>query len=134
MLTANPIIAFIATAKPDEATMFYRDRLGLRLAADTEFALEFEIEETMLRVQKVEAVAPASHTVLGWKVGNIAEEVEALTKRGINFERYEGMAQDESGIWQSPSGARVAWFRDPDGNILSLTQFPPATAPAANGS
>jgi len=133
MLTANQIIAFVATANADEAMMFYRDRLGLRLAADTEFALEFEIEEILLRVQKVEAVVAAPYTVLGWKVGNIAEEVEALGKRGISFERYEGMAQDELGIWQSPSGARVAWFRDPDGNILSLTQLAPLTAPLANG-
>jgi catechol 2,3-dioxygenase-like lactoylglutathione lyase family enzyme len=134
MLTANQIIAFVATANADEAMMFYRDRLGLRLAADTEFAIEFEIEQTMLRVQKVETVVPAPYTALGWKVGNIAEEIEALGKRGIIFERYEGMSQDENGIWVSPSGARIAWFRDPDGNILSLTQFPPATAPAANGS
>ena len=134
MLTANQIIAFVATANAEEAMMFYRDRLGLRLIADTEYALEFEVEDTMLRVQKVETVVPAPYTALGWKVGNIAEEIEALGKRGIVFERYEGMAQDENGIWASPSGARIAWFRDPDGNILSLTQFAPATAPSANGN
>jgi catechol 2,3-dioxygenase-like lactoylglutathione lyase family enzyme len=124
MLTANEILAFVASANAEDATMFYRDRLGLRLIAETEFALEFELgqQATPLRVQKVKAVTPAPYTVLGWKVANIAEEVEALGKRGIAFERFAGMEQDAAGIWQSPGGARVAWFRDPDGNLLSLTQ------------
>ena len=123
MLAANPIIAFVATADADQAIMFYRDQLGLRLTADTEFALEFEIRPTFLRVQKVETVMPAPFTALGWQVGNIDEEVEVLSRKGVRFERYEGLEQDENGIWQSPSGARVAWFRDPDGNVLSLTQL-----------
>ena len=130
MLTANDIMAFIATAQPDEALMFYRDRLGLRLAADTESALEFEAGErpTLLRVQKVAAVTPAPFTVLGWKVPDIADEVDALSKRGIAFERFDGLDQDERGIWTAPGGARVAWFKDPDGNMLSLTQLMPGAA------
>ena len=132
MLTANDIMAFVATADADAATMFYRDRLGLRLVAETEFALEFEAGDlpTLLRVQKVEAVSPLPYTALGWKVPNIAEEVEALAKRGIAFERFDGMEQDDVGIWQSPSGAKVAWFKDPDGNVLSLTQLAPAVVAA----
>jgi catechol 2,3-dioxygenase-like lactoylglutathione lyase family enzyme len=130
MLTANDIMAFIATSQPDEALMFYRDRLGLRLAADTESALEFEAGErpTLLRVQKVAAVTPAPFTVLGWKVPDIADEVDALGKRGIAFERFDGLVQDERGIWTAPGGARVAWFKDPDGNLLSLTQLMPGAA------
>jgi catechol 2,3-dioxygenase-like lactoylglutathione lyase family enzyme len=133
MLTSNEIMAFVATADSEAAIMFYRDRLGLRLTAETEFALEFEAGDlpTPLRVQKVAAVTPAPYTALGWKVGNIAEEVEALGKRGIVFERFDGLEQDEHGVWPSPSGARIAWFKDPDGNILSLTQFAPPAAPGA---
>lgn len=123
MLAANPIIAFVATAHADQAIVFYRDRLGLRLITDTEFALEFEIGPTFLRVQKVETVVAAPYTALGWQVSNIDEQVEVLGGQGISFERYEGLAQDQNGVWQSPSGARIAWFRDPDGNVLSLTQF-----------
>ena len=136
MLTSNEIVAFLATADAEAATMFYRDRLGLRLAAETEFALEFEAGDllTPLRVQKVATVVAAPYTALGWKVANLAEEVEALEKRGIVFERYEGLEQDEAGVWLSPSGARIAWFKDPDGNVLSLTQFAPGAAPAAEES
>lgn len=130
MLTANDIMAFVATAQPEEALMFYRDRLGLRLAADTESALEFEAGErpTLLRVHKLAAVTPAPFTVLGWKVPDIEDEVDALGKRGIAFERIDGLAQDGRGIWTAPGGARVAWFKDPDGNLLSLTQLMPASA------
>jgi len=130
MLTSNEVMAFLATADADAATLFYRDRLGLRLVADTPFALEFELGEltTPLRIQKVEAVVAAPYTALGWRVGNIAEAVEALEKRGIAFETFAGMEQNALGIWDAPGGARVAWFRDPDGNLLSLTQLPPATA------
>jgi len=136
MLTSNEIMAFVATADAEAAILFYRDRLGLRLVGDTEFALEFEAGElpTPLRVQKVEAVVAAPYTALGWKVDKLAEEVEALSKRGIVFERFEGLEQDESGIWTSPGGALVAWFKDPDGNVLSLTQLPPTTAPIAGGA
>ena len=132
MLTTNDVMAFVATAKSEEAVMFYRDRLGLRMVGETEFALEFEAGElpTLLRIQKVSEVVPAPYTALGWKVEKLAEEVEALGKRGIVFERFEGLEQDELGIWQSPSGARIAWFKDPDGNVLSLSQLAPATATA----
>jgi catechol 2,3-dioxygenase-like lactoylglutathione lyase family enzyme len=136
MLTSNEIMAFIATADAEAAILFYRDRLGLRLVGDTEFALEFEAGElpTFLRIQKVEAVTAAPYTALGWKVEKIAEEVEALGKRGIVFERFDGLEQDENGIWTSPSGALIAWFKDPDGNVLSLTQLQPTTAPSAGGA
>ena len=132
MLTTNDVMAFVATARSEEAVMFYRDRLGLRMVGETEFALEFEVGElpTLLRIQKVSEVVPAPYTALGWKVEKLADEVEALGKRGIVFERFEGLEQDELGIWQSPSGARIAWFKDPDGNVLSLSQLAPATAAA----
>jgi len=124
MLTSNELVAFVATADTEAAMMFYRDRLGLRLVAETPNALEFEAGEIMLRVTPVEAVTPQPYTVLGWKVPDIVEEVLALSKRGIAFERFDGMEQDENAIWTAPGGARVAWFKDPDGNLLSLSQFP----------
>lgn len=123
MLTSHDLIAFVATVRPDDAKAFYGGVLGLRLVEDSPFALVFDAAGTMLRVQKVRELAPAPHTALGWRVADIRSEVEALAARGVTFERYPGLAQDGLGIWTSPAGGRIAWFRDPDGNVLSLTQF-----------
>ena len=120
--TAKPV-CFVATAKPAAAKKFYGIVLGLSLVEDSPFALVFEMSGTMLRVQKVQAVSPAPYTALGWEVDGIQSAVERLRKKGVRFEIYAGLGQDEFGIWTSPSGARVAWFKDADGNILSLTQF-----------
>jgi catechol 2,3-dioxygenase-like lactoylglutathione lyase family enzyme len=129
-MTANPpfmnnskIISFVATRDAARALEFYRGTLGLRLVSDDPFAMVFDINGTMLRVQKVHELVPAKHTVLGWEVTDIATETSELVKRGVRFERFEGLPQDESGVWATPSGAKVAWFKDPDGNTLSLTQF-----------
>jgi catechol 2,3-dioxygenase-like lactoylglutathione lyase family enzyme len=123
MLGSCDVVAFVATSEPDRARQFYGDVLGLRLVADEPAALVFDANGTMLRIAKVPELAPARHTVLGWSVADIASAVEELTGRGVAFERYEGFGQDERGIWTSPGGGRVAWFKDPDGNTLSLTQF-----------
>lgn len=123
MLGNAPVMAFVATAHPDEARRFYEEVLGLSLVADEPFALVFDLGGVMLRVQKVESLTPQTFTVLGWRVEDIAAAVQALRGRGVTFQRYEGMGQDAMDVWQSPGGARVAWFRDPDGNTLSLTQF-----------
>ena len=123
MLNAADLIAFVGTARPEAAIAFYRDTLGLALVADEPFALVFDVRGVMLRVTKVDAVQPAPYTVLGWRVADIRAAAGELGARGVAFERYPGMPQDELGIWTSPSGARIAWFRDPDGNVLSLTQF-----------
>jgi catechol 2,3-dioxygenase-like lactoylglutathione lyase family enzyme len=117
------LIAFVSTADPSRALAFYRDTLDLPLIADEPFALVFDAAGTMLRVTKVQQVTPAPYTVLGWQVDDIAAAVRELTACGVTFQRYEGMSQDRSGIWTSPSGAKIAWFKDPDGNVLSLTQF-----------
>lgn len=119
----SKLIGFVATQIPARAREFYAETLGLRLVSDDPFALLFESNGTMLRVQKVQEVVPAKYTVLGWGVPDIVAKVHELTKRGVRFERYEGLSQDDLSIWTSPSGAKVAWFKDPDGNILSLTQF-----------
>ena len=123
MLTDQQLIAFLATARADAALVFYRDVLGLRFVADEYVALVFESSGVMLRIQKVEQHTPFPYTALGWKVMDITAKVSELTQRGVRFERFPGMAQDDAGIWASRSGARVAWFKDPDGNVLSLTEF-----------
>jgi catechol 2,3-dioxygenase-like lactoylglutathione lyase family enzyme len=115
-------VAFVATARPDQALGFYRDVLGLNLVEDSPFALVFEIAGTPLRVQKVHQVTNPPYTVFGLLVSDIAAEVTALQRRGVSFVRYPELDQDSLNVWTSPSGARVAWFRDPDGNLLSLSQ------------
>jgi catechol 2,3-dioxygenase-like lactoylglutathione lyase family enzyme len=118
--TARPV-AFVATADAARARSFYESVLGLRVVADQPFALVLDSAGTTIRVQKVDAVRAAPYTALGWEVPDVDAAVRSLADRGVAFERYAGMKQDKLGIWTSPSGARVAWFRDPDGNILSLT-------------
>ena len=123
MLDSSDIISFVATQNPARARKFYEETLGLRLLEDNPFAVVFDAHGTMLRVAKVEKLVPAGYTVLGWKVPDIRAAIASLTKRGVAFERFPGMPQDELGVWSSPSGAKIAWFKDPDGNVLSLTQF-----------
>jgi catechol 2,3-dioxygenase-like lactoylglutathione lyase family enzyme len=123
MLTTSKPICFAATTKPQQAKKFYGDTLGLKLVEDTPFALVFDADGTMLRVQKVREVVPAGYTILGWQVDDIGAIVGKLVKEGARFERYDGLPQDDKGIWTTPDGSRVAWFKDPDGNTLSLTEF-----------
>ena|ERR1700754_592026 len=120
----SKIISFVATQNAARAMEFYAGTLGLTLISDDPFALVFDANGTMLRVQKVHELVPAKHTVLGWEVADISAKTKELMKQGVRFERYDGLPQDEAGIWTTPSGAKVAWFKDPDGNTLSLTQFP----------
>ena len=117
------LMAFVATSDPGKAKAFYRNLLGLELISEDPFALVFSVGGTMLRVATVEKLNPAPYTVLGWDVPDIVNAVQSLREKGVNFERYPGVPQDALGIWNSPSGARVAWFKDPDGNTLSVTQF-----------
>jgi catechol 2,3-dioxygenase-like lactoylglutathione lyase family enzyme len=125
ILASSKLVAFAATTDPVKARVFYEDVLGLRLVADEQpFALVFEANGTMLRVTTVAEHHPVPFTVLGWEVESIESSVEQLTAAGVGFQRYPGLNDsDPLGIWTSPSGARIAWFNDPDGNVLSLTQF-----------
>jgi len=117
-------MAFSATTDAGRAKAFYGDQLGLRFVSDDGFALVFDSAGIMLRIQRVKEVRQAQYTALGWQVSDIAAKVEELKKVGVRFERYGLPGQDERGIWTAPGGAaKVAWFKDPDGNILSLTQF-----------
>ena len=123
MLDKHKLMAFVATRDGARAREFYEGTLGLRVISDDEYALAVDANGTMLRIQKVGAYAPHPFTALGWEVTDIGPTVDALGERGVQFERFPGMGQDGRGIWHSPSGARVAWFKDPDGNTLSLTQL-----------
>jgi catechol 2,3-dioxygenase-like lactoylglutathione lyase family enzyme len=125
MLGSTDIIAFVPTRSPEKARAFYEKTLGLRFVSDDQFALVFDANAVMLRVVNVSGVRefkPAPFTILGWSVDDIARTVKDLHEKGVSFERYEGMQQDKLGVWSSPSGAKVAWFKDPDGNVLSVTE------------
>jgi catechol 2,3-dioxygenase-like lactoylglutathione lyase family enzyme len=122
-LKGAPIIAFVATANPDAARTFYAGTLGLRLVSEDGFALAFDAAGTMLRVAIVRELQPAAFTVLGWTVPDITQSIRDLVKRGVAFQRYDFLDQDKDGVWTAPGGAKVAWFKDPDGNTLSLTEF-----------
>jgi catechol 2,3-dioxygenase-like lactoylglutathione lyase family enzyme len=123
MLGSANVMAFVATAKPAEARRFYESVLGLSLVEDSPFALVFDASGTMLRVQKVEEAVVAPYTCLGWAVDDITATVRQLVEAGVQFERFDGMPQADDGTWRTPDGSEVAWFKDPDGNLLSLTQF-----------
>ena len=123
MLNKSKIVTFTASKNPESAKDFYEQTLGLRLVYDDAFAIVFDANGIMLRVQKVQEHTPPNYTVLGWDVGDIHTEIKELMGRGVKCERYEWLEQDELGVWVAPSGAKLAWFKDPDGNTLSLTQF-----------
>jgi catechol 2,3-dioxygenase-like lactoylglutathione lyase family enzyme len=123
MLESCDLIAFVAAADLDRARAFYEGVLGLPVTVHSDFACVFDANGTMLRVTAVPAVARPGYTVLGWRVTDITTVARDLVARGVTFLRFDGMNQDEDGIWTTPGGDRVAWFADPDGNTLSLTQF-----------
>jgi catechol 2,3-dioxygenase-like lactoylglutathione lyase family enzyme len=116
-------VLFLATANAKKSRAFYQDVLGLTFVVGEPPALVFQVGDSMLRIQKVEQVHAAPYTALGWSVSNIRQTVQRLRAAGVVFEHYKGMNQDADGIWPAPSGARVAWFKDPDGHTLSLTQI-----------
>lgn len=124
-LAKYSIVAFVSIVDVARAKEFYRDTLGLTLVSEEPpFALVFDAHGIMLRLAMVKKVPPAHGTVLGWSVPDIAGAVQELTSAGVRFERYPNMPQDDLGIWTAPGGAKVAWFQDPDGNILSLSEHP----------
>ena len=123
MLGSSAVIAFAAATDLDRARAFYEQALGLPLVGQNEIACVFDANGTMLRVTAVPEVPRAGYTVLGWRVADIAAAARDLAARGVVFIRYDGMDQDGDGVWTTPGGDKVAWFADPDGNILSLTQF-----------
>jgi catechol 2,3-dioxygenase-like lactoylglutathione lyase family enzyme len=123
MLANNPIIAFIPTRDAAIARTFYEGLLGLRFISDDQFALVMDANGTMLRIVRAGDFTPFPFTILGWQVTNIDQTVADLTAKGLTFQRYTFLDQSPSGIWTAPgNAAKVAWFTDPDGNTLSLSQ------------
>ena len=122
MLADKKLTAFVATAKPDEAKAFYKNILGLKFLSEDAFALEFEANKTVLRIAIVQKFTPQPFTVLGWHVKDIVSAIKSLNEKNVFCEKYDFLQQDKSGVWTSPNGSKVAWFKDPDGNVLSLTQ------------
>lgn len=124
MLADSKLQSIIWTARIADAEIFYRDVLGLPLRTRSDGALVFEVGRGVLRVAPVPSTAPSEHTVLGFAVDDVGRTVAKLSERGVTFERFAGLTHDANGVLTSPDGARVAWFRDPDGNLLSLVQVP----------
>ena len=125
MLGSADLVAFVPTRDSAEARRFYGDVLGLELVSEDAFALVFSANGVPLRVvdvSRVDGFAPAPFTILGWNVPSVEDAARELAAKGVRFERFPGMQQNPIGVWESPSGARVAWFKDPDGNILSISQ------------
>jgi catechol 2,3-dioxygenase-like lactoylglutathione lyase family enzyme len=123
MLADAAVVALVPALDLDRARAFYEGALGLSVEDLNDFALVLRGGGTMVRVTRVETLNPQPFTVLGWIVADIGQTVIGLRDRGVEFRRYDGMDQDERGVWRTPSGGQVAWFADPDGNTLSLTQF-----------
>jgi catechol 2,3-dioxygenase-like lactoylglutathione lyase family enzyme len=123
MLANATLQPMLATARPDAARAFYRDTLGLPLTSEDMFALIFAVGGGEVRIAKAPTVTPSLYAVMGFIVEDIAATVAGLTGKGVVFERFGFLAQDAAGVWTAPSGAQVAWFRDPDGNLLSLSQM-----------
>jgi catechol 2,3-dioxygenase-like lactoylglutathione lyase family enzyme len=124
-LSRYNIIAFATIVDTERAKSFYQDTLGLRLVIEEPpFALVFDANGIMLRLGMGKALPANPGTVLGWQVPDIVSVIQDLTRAGVGFERYGFLEQDELGIWTSPTGARVAWFKDPDGNLLSVSEHP----------
>jgi catechol 2,3-dioxygenase-like lactoylglutathione lyase family enzyme len=122
MLNSAKLVAFAPTTDFDKARSFYEGVLGLKFVALDGFALVMDANGTRIRIAKVGKFTPAQFTILGWDVQRIDDVVSDLEKKGVKFERFPGLEQDKLGVWTAPGGARVVWFKDPDGNILSISE------------
>lgn len=123
MLSNSKLQSIIWTSRMAEAETFYRGTLGLPLRTKSDGALVFDVGGGDLRVSPVPSTVPSEHTVLGFAVDDVVGVIAFLSRRGVTFERF-GLPHDEQGVCVTPDGSRVAWFRDPDGNILSVVEFP----------
>jgi catechol 2,3-dioxygenase-like lactoylglutathione lyase family enzyme len=123
MLAQAELIGFIPTVDADRARRFYIDTLGLTFISDDPFAITVRCGGTDIRISRVEAFNPSPHTLLGWKVPDIEAAAKLFVAAGITFELYPFLEQEANGVWRAPDGtAKVAWFKDPDGNVLSISQ------------
>jgi len=122
MLGSTKIIGFVPITDATKARAFYEGVLGLRFVKDDGFAMVLDANGIMVRAAKMKEVTPAQSTILGWQVTDIENVVRSLQKKGVQFEIFGFFKQDDLGIWTAPTGDKVAWFKDPDGNILSVSQ------------
>jgi len=123
VLETSSLVAFVPVTDLDRARAFYEGTLGLPIIDASPFALVADANGTHIRITPVGELRPQPFTVLGWVVDDIAAAVDVLTAAGVAFTRYDAVPQDERGIWTTPDGGQVAWFTDPDGNTLSVTQY-----------
>jgi len=122
MLAKSQMIGFVMTKDYDHARAFYEGRLGFAFVSLDQFAMVMRTEQNMIRISKAANFTPLQGTVLGWEVADVEKMAEWLTKRGVMFEKYPFVQDKERGIWTTPNGDKVAWFKDPDGNVLSVSQ------------
>ena len=122
MLASATMTPLLGTRQPDAAKAFYADTLGLKFINDDGFALVFEGKNATIRISRVPAVTPPAYAVLAFVVDDIDKAVDALAAKGVTFARYTFFVQDAKGVWAAPDGTKVAWFHDPDMNLLSLVQ------------
>lgn len=122
MLGSATVTALVGTMKPEISKAFYQDTLGLKFISDDGFALVFEGKNARVRVSRVPGVTPAVYAVLAFQVDDIEKAVDGLTAKGVVFARFGFFVQDARGIWSAPDGTKVAWFHDPDLNLLSVVQ------------
>jgi catechol 2,3-dioxygenase-like lactoylglutathione lyase family enzyme len=125
MLASGKLVGFVPTKDSKRAREFYEGKLGFRFVSDDQFALVMQAGESLIRIAKVKDFTPAQYTVMGWGVTDVEAVVKWLNKRGVKFEKYPFVEDRELGIWTTPNGDKVAWFKDPDGNVLSLGQHKP---------
>jgi len=123
VLSAAPLIGFIPVRDLSRARAFYAGILGLEVTDVSPFAIAIRAGTTMVRLTRVEEFRAQPFTIAGWEVADMDSIIDSLSARGVTFTRYDGMGQDERGIWSTPGGDQVAWFSDPDGNTLSLTRY-----------
>ena len=125
MLADLDAIAFVPASDLDRARVFYEGVLGLTVASIDGFAMVIGHGSNCIRIVAAGAFTPQRFTILGWETAALAVTMQALSARGVKFLRFDGIGQDDIGIWRAPSGDQVAWFNDPDGNVLSLSQHNP---------
>lgn len=126
MLADSPAVAFLAVSDMKKARAFYEDVLGLKIVSDDQWAVVAEAGGVTIRITQPPERAIGNYTTLGFNVDAIRDKMAALKARGVSFEHYPwfGDAQDKEGLWTTPGGDMVAWFKDPDGNLLSLSEHP----------
>ena len=122
MRSEQPLFTFVPVKDAGRAKDFYEDTLGLDLLEDTAFAIVFKVPGGTLRLAKTPDFIPQPFSLIGWVVPDLDADMADLRDKGVVFEIFPGLPQDEAGIWTVPDGTRICWFRDPDGNLLSLTQ------------